>query len=184
VSRGLKFFLAYCTAVMVLSAAYYVHVLWSHPPSAQRETFLTEAGEGVGEAALWVFAFIYLRTALKLLMGKGPMARRLLPDYTAPDVAGLLGRLLVHLDRTHIYFGTAAVALVLVHVAFLGLRREILFFPIVLALVLWQGLFGAFLSWRRTPRDLRRLSYFVHAQLVTGVAIGIFAYFGHLLIDD
>jgi hypothetical protein len=50
--------------------------------------------------------------------------------------------------------------------------------------VLWQGLFGMFLAWRRTPRDLRKLSYFVHAQLVTGVAIGVFAYLGHLLIDD
>ncbi len=183
-SKGLKFFLAYCIAVLLLSAAYYGHVLWSHPPSAQRETFLTEAGDGVGEVALWVFAFIYVRTAIKLIMGKGPMARRLLPGYTAPDITSYLGRLVAYLDRTHIYFGTAAVALVLVHIALMGLRSEILLFPIVLALVVWQGLFGAFLSWRRTPRDLKKWSYFVHAQLVTGVAIGVLAYFGHLLIDD
>jgi len=183
-SKGLKLFLAYCMAVLLLSLAYYGYILWAHPPSPQRETFLTEAGEGVGEAALWVFVFIYIRTAIKLILGKGPIARRLLPDYTAPVITSHLGNLVVYLDRTHIYFGTAAVALVLVHVAFMGLRSDILFFPIVLALVLWQGLFGMFLSWGRTPRDLRKWSYFVHAQLVTGVAVGILAYFGHLLIED
>jgi hypothetical protein len=41
-----------------------------------------------------------------------------------------------------------------------------------------------FLSWRYSPRDLRKLSYYVHAQLVTGIGIGLFAYFGHLLVDD
>ncbi len=183
-SKGLKFFLAYSIAVLLLSAAYYGHVLWSHPPSPQRETFLTEAGEGAGEVALWVFVLIYVRTAIKLTMGKGPIARRILPNYTAPDIPGYFDRLIVYLDRTHIYFGAAAVGLVLIHIAFMGLRSEILFFPLVLALVLWQGLFGMFLSWRRAPRVLRSWSYFVHAQLVTGVAIGVLAYFGHLLIDD
>lgn len=183
-SKGLKLFLAYCVAVLLLSTAYFGYVLWSHPPSPQRETFLTEAGEGVGEVALWVFVLIYARAAIKLIMGKGPMARRLLPNYTAPAITSHLGHLVVYLDRTHIYFGTAAVALVLIHIALMGLRSDILFFPIVLALVLWQGLFGMFLSWRRTPRDLKKWSYFVHAQLVTGVAIGILSYFGHLLIDD
>lgn len=183
-SKGLKFFLAYCVAVLLLSLAYYGHVLWSHPPSLQRETFLTEVGEGVGEVALWIFVFIYVRTAIKLIMGEGPIARRLLPNYRAPDITSYLGHLVVYLDRTHIYFGTAAVALVLIHIAFMGLRSDILFFPIVLALVLWQGLFGMFLSWHHTHRDLRKWSYFVHAQLVTGIAIGILAYFGHLLIDD
>ena len=183
-SKGLKTFLAYSVSVLLLSLAYYGYVLVSHPPSPQRETFLTEAGEGVGEVALWIFVFIYARTAIKLIMGKGPLARRLVPDYSAPASTSNLAYLLVYLDRTHIYFGAAAIALVLVHIALMGLRVDILFFPIVLALVLWQGLFGMFLAWRRTPRDLRKLSYFVHAQLVTGVAIGVFAYFGHLLIDD
>jgi O-antigen ligase len=183
-SKGLKTFLAYSAAVLLLSVAYYGYVLSSHPPSPERETFLSEVGEGVGEVALWVFVFIYVRTALKLVMGKGPLARRLLPDYSAPASTSYLGHLVVYLDRSHIYFGVAAVALVLVHIALMGLRTDVLFFPVVLALVLWQGLFGLFLSWRRTPRDLRKISYFVHAQLITGVAIGVFAYFGHLLIDN
>ena len=81
-------------------------------------------------------------------------------------------------------FGVAAVALVLVHIALMGLHTEILFFPAVLALVVWQGLFGMFLSWRYSPRDLKKVAYFVHAQLITGIAIGVFAYFGHMLLDD
>lgn len=183
-SKGLKKLLVYVAAILVLSVAYYGYVSWLHPPSAQRETFLSEVGEGIGEMALWVFGFIYLRTAIKLIMAKGPLAGRLLPNYSAPAGASHLEHLVVYLDRSHVYFGVAAVALALIHVALMGLRTDILFFPIVLALVLWQGLFGMFLSWRSAPRDLRKLSYFVHAQLVTGVAIGVFAYFGHLLIDD
>ncbi len=183
-SKGLKRFLAYIVAVLLLSVAYYVYVLVSHPQLSERETFLTEIGEGFGEIALWVFVFIYMRTAMKLVMGKGPLAHRLLPDYSAPASMSYLEQLVVYLDRSHVYFGSVAVALALIHIAFMGLRPDILFFPIVLALILWQVLFGIFLTWRRMPRDLRKWSYFVHAQLITGVAIGVFSYFGHLLIDD
>lgn len=65
----------------------------------------------------------------------------------------------------------------------MGLHAEIWFFPAVLVLVLWQMSFGLILSWRGTPQDLKRWSYMVHAQLITGVAIGVFAFFGHLLVD-
>jgi len=58
-----------------------------------------------------------------------------------------------------------------------------LFLQAVLALVIWQGLFGLFLTWRYTPKQLKQFSYLVHAQFVTGIMIGIFSYFGHLLID-
>jgi hypothetical protein len=51
----------------------------------------------------------------------------------------------------------------------------------VLALLAWQGLFGAFLKLRRTPTALKRKSYPAHAQLYTGMTILIFAVFGHLL---
>jgi hypothetical protein len=51
-------------------------------------------------------------------------------------------------------------------------------------LVIWQGSFGLFLTWRYSPAELKRLSYLVHAQFFTGITIGIFAFFGHLLIDN
>ncbi len=183
-SKALKTFVAYCAVVLSISAGYYLYALSVHPPSAERETFLSELGEGIGEMAMWAFIIIYLRTLVKLAMGKGPIARRLLPDYVAPKSAGYFQRLIVYLDRSHIYFGVAALALALIHISFMGLHAEILFFPLVLLLILWQGIFGMFLSWRGAPRNLKRWSYSVHAQLVTGIAIGLFAYFGHLLIDD
>jgi len=57
-------------------------------------------------------------------------------------------------------------------------------FPAVLALVVWQGFFGMFLTWRYSPKELKKFSCLFHAQFLTGIMIGIFAYFGHLLLDD
>lgn len=182
-SSGLRRLIIYSAGVLIAAVGYYLYVLSVHPPSPERETFLTEVGEVIGEVALWAFFVIYLRTFVKLTMGKGPLAKRLLPDYSPPSAVNHVQRIVVYLDRSHVYFGIAAVALVLIHIALMGLRVDIWFFPVVLALVLWQGLFGMFLSWRGAPRDLKKWSYSVHAQLITGMAIGIFAYFGHLLVD-
>lgn len=183
-STALKRFLVYCGGVLLVSVIYFIYVATAHPPSPERETFLSEIGEGIGEMAMWAFIFIYLRTAIKLMLGKGPIARRLLPQYSAPKSVGQLQKLVVYLDRSHIYFGVAALALALIHIGLMGLRLEILFFPLVLALIIWQGAFGMVLSWRGSGRDLKRWSYSVHAQLITGVMIGVFAYLGHMLIDD
>jgi len=72
------------------------------------------------------------------------------------------------------------------HISMMGFPRHnhILFFPALLALVIWQGLFGLFLTWRYSPNELKKFSHVVHAQFITGIAIGVFAFFGHLLIDD
>lgn len=175
--------LLYSLAVLILAVGYYVYIVSARPPTREQETFLSEIGEGVGELAMWAFIAIYFRTVVKLALGKGPMARRLLPDYAAPKGGLLVERLIGMLDRTHVFLGIAAVALTLLHIALMGLHAEIWFFPAVLVLVLWQMSFGLFLSWRGTPRDLKRWSYMVHAQLITGVAIGVFAFFGHLLVD-
>jgi hypothetical protein len=183
-SRGLKQLAAYCVGLLAVSIAYYVYVINVHPPSPERETFLSEIGEGFGEIALWVFGFIYLRTVVKLLLGKGPIARRLVPDYSGPTVPTFAQRAIAYLDRSHIYLALVGLAVVFIHIALLGLHAHIWFFPMVLALLFWQALFGMFVSWKLSPRELRKFAYAVHAQLVTGVAIGLFAYFGHLVIDD
>ena len=108
----------------------------------------------------------------------------MLPDYDSPISARPFQPLLRWLDRTHVYVGIATVAMIALHIALVGLPWEILFFPLVLALVVWQTLFGLFLAWRYSPAQLRKFSYLVHAQLVTGIALGIFAYAGHLLVDN
>jgi len=60
-------------------------------------------------------------------------------------------------------------------------RRWNLFLELVLVLLAWQGFFGIFLLMRVPVAAMKRYSYLVHAQLFTGVMIGVFAFFGHLL---
>ena len=56
------------------------------------------------------------------------------------------------------------------------------FLEMVLFLLLWQGTFGLFLVARFPTASLKHYGYLVHAQLFSGVMMGIFAAFGHLLV--
>lgn len=181
--KQIRGILIYAATVLALSVGYYLYAHMAYPPTEEHETFLSEIGEGFGEVGLWALLFIYARTLLKMVMGKGSIAKRILPDYTPPAAASYLQQLLAYLNRTHVYVGIATVAVILMHISLVGIPMHILFFPAVLALVVWQGLFGLFLSWRYTPKELKKFAYLVHAQFATGIMIGIFAYFGHLLID-
>lgn len=184
--KNIRNILIYAVAVGLISLMYFFYAYAVHPIPEERETFLTEIGEVFGKLGLALLIFIYCRTLLKLLLGQGKLAQRLLPDYMPPVDSTHLNRLLIWLNRTHIYFGIAAVAVILMHITLMGFSRysHILFFPALLGLVIWQGVFGMFLTLRYSPMELKKFSYLVHAQFVTGIAIGIFALFGHLLIDD
>lgn len=173
----------YTLAVLFISVIYFIYAYTMYPPTPENETFLSEIGEGFGVVGLWGLVFIYSRTALKLLMGRGPLAKRLIPDYTPPAAASIFQRLLNLLNSTHAYVGVATVAIVLIHIALTGGVMSNLFFIAVLVLIVWQALFGLFLSWRYTPKELKKFAYLVHAQFFTGIMISIFALFGHLLID-
>ena len=181
--KDLKKLSLYTLGILLASLAYYLYLRFNFAQHVERETKLSEIGEGLGEIALWAFALIYARTALKLIMGRGGFGERIFPDYVYTSSLPFYKKILPFLNRTHIYVGIAAVALVLLHIALVGLPLDILFFPVVLALVVWQGMFGWFLTSRYSPKQLKKVSYMVHAQLITGVMIGIFAYFGHLLVD-
>lgn len=183
-SKGLKRILVFTAAIFIISIAYYIYALSVYPPVEESETFLSEVGESFGEIGLWLLLFIYFRTLIKLLLGKGPIAKRILPEYSPPIDPKLFNKLIHFLDRTHVYFGVSAVAIILLHIVLVGMPMHILFFPAVLVLIIWQGLFGMLISWRHTPEELKKFSYLVHAQLFTGIMIGVFAYFGHILIDD
>ena len=179
-----KKIILYTLAVFFVSVVYFVYAYTMYPPTPENETFLSEIGEGFGVVGLWGLVFIYGRTALKLLMGRGPLAKRLIPDYTPPAAASIFQRLLNLLNSTHAYVGVATVAIVLIHIALTGGVTSNLFFIAVLILIIWQALFGLFLSWRYTPKELKKFVYLVHSQFFTGIMIGIFALFGHLLIDS
>lgn len=182
--KGIKAVLVFTAVVLAVSVAYFLYAYTVYPATPENETILGEIGEGFGEAGLWGLLIIYGRTLLKVLLGKGTIAKRLLPDYS-PDLSiPLFQDILGWLDKTHVYVGIATVAVILLHISMMGIPMHILFFPVVLALVIWQGMFGLFLSWRYSPKELKKLVYLVHAQLFTGIMIGIFAWFGHLLIDD
>ena len=182
--KSIKGIFIYTAIVLIISMVYFVYAYTAYPPTPERETFLSEIGEGFGEVGLWALLFIYARTLLKLALGKGAFAKRILPDYSPPAAASVFSHLLGFLDRTHVYVGIATVAVILLHIALMGIPMQILFFPAVLALVVWQGVFGLFLTWRYSPKELKKLSYLVHAQFLSGIMIGVFALFGHLLIDS
>lgn len=184
--RSIKGILIYASGISIASLAYFLYAYSVYPAVEEKETFLSEIGEVFGEIGLAALAFIYFRTFLKLLLGKGKLAQRLLPDYTPSIDFPMLHQLLGFLNRTHVYVGIATVAIILLHIAMMGFPKyiHILFFPAVLALVVWQGVFGLFLTWRYSPVELKQFSHLVHAQFFTGIAIGIFAFFGHILIDD
>ena len=175
--------LIYTAVILSISLVYFIYAYSVYPPVEESETFLSEVGEGFGEIGLWLLLFIYARTVLKLFMGKGQLVKRLLPDYSPPAAASLLERLLCFLNRTHVHVAIVTVAVILLHILMMGVPLENLFFQAVIALVVWQALFGLFLTWRYSPAELKKFSYLVHAQFVTGIALGMFAYFGHLLID-
>lgn len=184
ISSALKKNLVFTTAVTAISIGYYIYALFVFPPVEENETFLSEIGEGFGEVGLWLLWFIYFRTLIKLLLGKGAISKRILPEYSPPIDPKIFSKIILFLDKTHIYFGISAVAVIILHIALMGIPMDILFFPAILVLVIWQGMFGMFISWRYTPKELRKFSYLVHAQLFTGIMIGIFALLGHALIDD
>ena len=183
-STELKKILLFTVATIVISGGYYFYISFHYPPIPEHETFLSELGEGLGEIGLWLLLFIYTRTTLKLALGKGALSKRILPDYSSPIDAALFQKLIRYLDRTHIYFGIGAVAIILLHISLMGIPMHILFFPAVLILVVWQGAFGLFISWKYTSKEIKKLSYLVHAQLFTGIMMGVFAYLGHVYIDN
>lgn len=182
--KKLKKILFFTATVFLFSLIYFIYAYSTGGTPADKETFFTEIGEGFGGLALGALGIIYGRTALKIALGKGGMAQRIIPEFYTELSLPFLKKVLRLLNQTHLHVGVVAVATISLHVAFLGLLDQNLLLLLVFALVLWQGFFGFFLSWRYSPRELRKVSYLVHAQFLSGIAIGIFSFFGHLLLKD
>ena len=183
-STYFKKLIFYTLVVLFVSIVYFIYAYTMYPATPENETFLSEIGEGFGTLGLWGLLFIYGRTVLKLLIGKGTLAKRLLPEYRPLNEVFIFQYLLNFLNKTHNYVGIATIAVILLHIAMVGGLMSNLFFIAVLILVVWQGLFGLFLIWKYLPNELKKFSYLVHAQFFTGIMIGIFSVFGHLLIDS
>ena len=182
--KKLQHLLLFTATVLLISLGYFLAIYPNRPEEPEHETLLREMGEVFGTLGVWALVIIYGRTLVKLAFGEGGLAQRLVPNEYAVPALSPFKTLLNLLNSTHVFVGVAAIAVILLHIAMVGLHADILFFPAVLALVLWQGLFGFFLSWRYSPQDLKKAAYVVHAQFFTGIMIGIFSLFGHLLLDD
>jgi hypothetical protein len=168
--------------VFVPSLAYFGYYAATFTPAPGPETLRGERGEAVGVLTLWTLLAIYSRSCLTLLLNEGPWWQRLLPGPPVEGADTRTRRLLRFLNRTHPWFGGAALAMAACHLLLVGPGRANPFLVLTLAVMAWQGLCGGFLRWRLTPQALRRRAHLVHAQLATGVLITIFAAFGHPLL--
>ena len=72
-STHLKRLLVYTAVITLAAAGYAGYMLLTQTMTPEHETRLSDIGEAIGETALWLFVFIYLRTVVKLIMGKGPI---------------------------------------------------------------------------------------------------------------
>jgi hypothetical protein len=78
--RHLKSVFIFTANVFLLSFGYFLWIYQHQPEGHERETFLSEIGEFFGTLGIWVLVIIYGRSLLKLAIGKGGLAQRLVPD--------------------------------------------------------------------------------------------------------
>lgn len=172
-------------AVLSLLAGGYV--LFAAPASHQDlPHWRKELGEFAGGTLGWAFAIIYGRTMLKIILRKGPLLQRVLPESSRGEITSYGKKLLSFLNTTHPYLGIISVVLLFSHAYLVGLDQANALLKTIFILALWQFCFGLFLLSRYQIVFLnkaKRYGYMAHSQLYTGIAIGILALFGHLLVD-
>lgn len=174
------------TLLVALFCGGYVLVAPSQPP-LPHTSWRHELGEAVGSVVLWLFAVIYGRTLLKIGLRQGPLLERLLPLPMGPQAVEKGKWLLPWLNKTHPYVGAATVLLIASHALLEGLNQANLLLQVILFLAAWQFAFGLFVISHYQAffiTKIKRYSYLAHSQLYTGVAIGLCALFGHLLVQD
>lgn len=169
-------------AVTIISFLLFIYLYIGREPIAETDSFRTELGEGLGSMGIYALATIYGRSILKMALNEGTLLQRFIPDYFLDLSISTSQKALNILNRTHKYVGAFAIALLSGHAILMGTSRWNFFLEMVLTLLVWQGIFGLFLVARFPPASLKQYGYLVHAQLFSGVMIGIFAAFGHLLV--
>ena len=170
--------------IVVLSLAYFLMVYDPRGVKIPKGGWMHDVAEGIGTMGLWGICLIYGRTALKMAMGSGGLLSRVVPDLYYDPAMSVARKTLFYLNKTHKYVGVATIVVIVLHAALVRLPVSNLFLKLVLVLLLWQGLFGIFLVVRYPPNTLKKVWHLAHAQLFSGVMIGVFAAFGHLLLGD
>lgn len=183
--QRIKKLLVFTAALSVISLIY---VLFApHPPPTPHNSWRHELGEAAGGALSWLLVIIYGRTLLKLLIKNGTLMERLLPDPPLSQTTSGLKKIISFLNSSHPFVGAATVVMVFVHALLEGLNHANLLMVAIFILAVWQFGFGVFLLSRYQAvfvKKMKRYGYLAHSQLYTGIALGVFALFGHLLAGD
>lgn len=168
--------------VVGLSALLFLYLYLGKEPTAEVHGFRKEFAEGLGKVGLCALAIIYGRSVLKLILNEGTLLERIIPDEHVDLSRSAFHKLLAFLNHAHKHVGAAAIVIMAGHALLMGPARWNPFLIAVLCLLAWQGVFGLFLVVRFPAGTLKWYSRLAHAQFFTGVMIGVFAVFGHLLV--
>jgi len=181
---NLKGLLLFTFFLIIISAIY---VLITPKTAGQPDgSWRHEIGEFAGAILGWLLAIIYGRTLLKLIVKKGPIMARFLPDPNIERSKSFFKKVIVFLNKTHPYVGAGAIVMIFAHAFLEGIGQANMLMQSILLIGIWQFGFGIFLLRRYQMVFLKKMKpygYMAHSQLYTGAALGIFALFGHLLVD-
>lgn len=141
---------------------------------------LYQLGRWIGKTGLVLLLVIYGRSALRrLLRAQAPWQRLGRLGLDPSRGKAVAQRAMPLLNRTHPYMGAAAATLIILHCYAISDFYRLLPLRIVLALIAWQALLGLTLKAPWTPALLKRRALLLHAQILTGGLLAIFAGVGH-----
>jgi hypothetical protein len=178
--------IVFAGTVLLCAAAYILYVyLQGHASALGDDRFIRHFGRQLGPVGIYFLIFVYARTAFKLLVRKDSFWKRLEPfniDYARIKTAS--GKILYYLNKSHPYFGIAAIVLVYFHCYFISQFYNSLPLRLVLALLAWQGVWGLVLKTSIAPAFLKKRGHLFHSQLITGALILTLAGLGHYLLGN
>lgn len=169
--------------LLVIAAAFVHGVMSARGRELVDGATLNQLGKWVGKTGLTLLLLIYGRSALKrLLRLPAPWQRLAALGLDPARVKAGAARTLSLLNRSHPYVGATAVTLIYLHCYAVSNFYKLLPLRIVLGLLAWQGLLGLAAKFPGTPAPLKRKALLLHAQLITGGLLLIFAAIGHYLM--
>lgn len=176
--------LAFAALLLFVIAAALVHgIMGAQGRELVDGATLSQLGKWIGKTGLILLLVIYGRSALKrLLRFPAPWQRLSALGLDPAGVKAGAAKALSLLNRSHPYVGAAAITLIYLHCYAVSNFYKLLPLRIVLGLLAWQGLLGLAMKFPWTPAPLKRKAMLLHAQLITGGLLLIFAAIGHYLM--
>jgi hypothetical protein len=174
-------FIVFTSTLLLFIAAAVLHAIlrsWGHD-LVDRGT-LAGMGRWLGWTGLTLLGVTYGRTGLRhLLRAQAPWRRLAALALDPAQGRARAAQLLSLLNRSHPYIGAASVSLIYFHCYAISNFSKFLPLRVVLALLAWQAFLGLVLKAPWTPGLIKRKALLLHAQLITGAMLLLFAGFGH-----